>query len=334
MKKSKYLIYILFLLLTGCEKGCDDEPKQWTKYADNPVMEPGSSTSWDKETIGFGSVIYHNNKYHMWYTGGSTSDLVYRWRIGHATSDDGITWTRDTKNPVLVEGTAGSWDSDIAFIPKVMVINNTFHMWYTGHKGRNANSNFQIGHATSTDGSTWTKDANNPVLTIGSAGTWENSWINMGDVLYAGTKYHLWYSGCDTLSGWVKIGHATSTDGLTWIKDPANPVLVAEGSGSWENKRVELPSVVFNGTIYHMWYSGGSAPFRWKIGHATSTDGINWTKDPENPVLSIGSSGTWDSGSVACMSVLDISGTKYEMWYFGSNIGVSSCIGHAELPHN
>ena len=330
MKKLRIVLLLLILLLSGCCKN-DDKP-EWTKYASNPVMQPGSSTSWDKETIGLGSVVYFNNKYHMWYTGGSTTDYTYRWRIGHATSDDGIIWTKDPSNPVLDKGPAGNWDEYFVYGPRVMVINNTFHMWYAGKKNKFSVGNIQIGHATSTDGSTWTKDPANPVLKLGSAGTWDNSWIFTGEVLNDGTKYHMWYSGCDTLSAWVKIGHATSTDGLTWTKDPSNPVLVADGSGGWEYQRVENPSVLFDGAVYHVWYSGGSAPFRWKIGYATSADGINWTKDLSNPVLSTGPSGAWDSQSVACMSVLDSSG-KYKMWYFGSKLNVSTCIGYAELPH-
>lgn len=204
-------------------------------------------------------------------------------------------------------------------------------MWYTGHKGTSGYRNFQIGHATSTDGSTWTKDANNPVLTMGSAGTWDKSWICLGSVLYDGTKYHLWYSGCDSSRVGVKMGHATSTNGLTWTKDPANPVLESLTAGNWDYSRIDYPSVLFDGAVYHMWYSGGSIPFKWKIGHATSTDGINWTKDTETPVLVPGPSGTWDSYSVAGMSVLS-SGLKYKMWYFGSKLNVSTCIGYAEKP--
>jgi predicted GH43/DUF377 family glycosyl hydrolase len=331
MKKSKYLIYILFLLLTGCEKCCDDEPEQWTKYADNPVMQPGSSTSWDKETVCLGSVIYYGNKYHMWYTGGSSINLTYRWRIGHATSDDGITWIKDINNPVLKEDTPGKWDEHFVHTPKVMVINGTFHMWYTGHKNKFSIGNEKIGHATSPDGSIWTKDANNPVLTVGSSGSWENSWISVGAVLFDNTKYHMWYSGGDTITGIVKIGHATSTDGLTWTKDPSNPVLSQGSSSSWDYPRVELPAVLFDGAVYNMWYSGGSSIFNWKIGHATSANGVNWTKDPSNPVLSKGQAGAWDSKSVATMSVIENSG-KYKMWYFGSKLNVSTCIGYAEKP--
>ena len=36
----------------------------------------------------------------------------------------------------------------------------------------------------------------------------------------------------------------------------------------------------------------------YRIGHATSPDGINWTKDANNPVLDLGPTGYWDNGLV------------------------------------
>ena len=145
----------------------------------------------------------------------------------------------------------------------------------------------------------------------------------------------MWYGAWNGIYGssWnqIRIGHATSTDGLIWTKDPANPVLVAD-AGTWDNPRVDFPTVIFDGSTYHMWYSGGSM-YSWKIGYATSTDGSNWTKDPSNPVLTTGKAGTWDSKSVATMSVIDNSG-KYKMWYFGSEQANYASIGYAEMPHD
>lgn len=325
-----WVVFLVALISTSFCKNDDHDTDliEWTKYPGNPVMLPGSATDWDKEFVGLGSVIYYGNKYHMWYTGGSFAGIL---RIGHATSPDGITWTKDINNPVLDKGTAGSWDENLVHCPKVIIINSTFHMWYTGHSGKRNNFGFQIGHASSPDGITWTKDANNPVLPMGPNGAWDHSWVSVGSVLYDGTKYHLWYSGFDTLSVGVKIGHATSPDGLTWTKDPSNPVLVPE-TPLWDSPRVEFPSVIFDGTNYNIWYSGGGY-FTWKIGYATSTDGSNWTKDPSNPVLSTGKAGSWDSRSVATMSVIDNSG-KFKMWYFGSKAEGFASIGYAEKPYN
>lgn len=330
MKKSKYLIYILFLLLTGCEKR-DLRPSwtDWTKYPGNPVLVPGSATDWDREFVGFGSVIYHGGKYHMWYSGGSfTSNLL----IGHATSDDGIIWTKDINNPVLNPGPAGSWDENWIHLPSVLVINNTFHMWYTGHKGTNRSFDFQIGHATSSDGITWTKDPNNPVLTRGATGAWDYAWIAGPSVIYDGSKYHLWYGAYDG-TNMIRFGHATSSDALTWTKDPSNPVLGRGYSTSWDYPRVDSPCVIFDGETFHMFYSGGNY-FTWKIGYATSTDGSIWTKYASNPVLLPGQTGSWDSRAIMPMTVMDSSGVKYKMWYQGSKEENFGSIGYAEaLPH-
>jgi predicted GH43/DUF377 family glycosyl hydrolase len=325
MKQLSCLLIILILLLSGCCK--NNENPEWIKNAD-PVMLPGSGTDWDRESVGAGSVIYHSNKYHMWYTGGPLLSETY---IGYATSPDGIIWTKDNNNPVLAKGTAGSWEESFVHNSKVMVINNTFHMWYTAHKGIDGSFDFQIGHATSADGVTWIKDPNNPVLKRGSSGSWDYAWISVGSVLYDGTRYHLYYMGYNGINS-IRIGHATSSDGLTWTKDPSNPVLVSGSNGDWDNPRVDFPTVIFDGTTYHMWYSGGDY-FKWKIGYATSTNGSNWTKSSSNPVLSTGQPGNWDYRSVTAMSVIDNSG-KYKMWYWGSRQENYGSIGYAELPHD
>ena len=57
----------------------------------------------------------------------------------------------------------------------------------------------------------------------------------------------------------------------------------------WDGLRIETPSVVKVGQTYHMYYSGtntaNATAGTYQIGHATSTDGTNWTKDPDNPVV-------------------------------------------------
>ena len=70
-----------------------------------------------------------------------------------------------------------------------------------------------------------------------------------------------------------------------------------------------------------MWYWSG-----WQIGRATSSDGILWTKDASNPVLSEGQSGK----AVAQPNVL-LEGGTYKMW-FRQGPADDSSIGYAESP--
>jgi hypothetical protein len=127
----------------------------------------------------------------------------------------------------------------------------------------------------------------------------------------------MYYDGSDL--GIECIGHATSEDGSTWIKDPLNPVIVIGSPGSWDELQV-FPmggSIIYDGNIFKMWYGGGNSYSRWRIGYATSSDGVTWTKDEQhNPVLNFSETGEWDGYSVIPGSVI-YDGTAYHMWYCG-----------------
>ncbi len=81
---------------------------------------------------------------------------------------------------------------------------------------------------------------------------------------------------------------------------------------------------------YKMWYSGyrvTGATSPAYIGYATSSDGINWTKDVRNPVLGPGTA-AWEAGGVYGCTVMPISG-GYRMWYSAYDAQGISRIGYA-----
>lgn len=60
--------------------------------------------------------------------------------------------------------------------------------------------------------------------------------------------------------------------------------------GSFDDTRTETPAVVKLGNTWHMYYSGcgttvGGCAGVYHMGHATSADGLQWTRDPLGPVL-------------------------------------------------
>jgi len=244
----------------------------WTKDSLNPVLDIGSLGSFDQVNACIPSVIYipvvagnGGGTFHMWYDGYSGITE----QIGHATSLDGSTWSKDPLNPVVENGSSGSFDQFEAFPMAGSVIfdGNIFKMWYggVGIQGK-----YRIGYATSPDGSVWTKDiANNPVLTEGTSGMWDDYGVVPGTVMYNGSEYRIWYSGCVDDYRW-RVGHATSTDGITWTRDPYNPVLDYGTLGSWDYQQAWGASVLFDEEdwTYKMWYTGG--PFNdGRIGYAT-----------------------------------------------------------------
>lgn len=64
------------------------------------ALYPGNGEEPDADGVWTGSVIYGEGKYHAFYTG-YNYHIAKQQTICHATSDDGITWTKDAANPVI-----------------------------------------------------------------------------------------------------------------------------------------------------------------------------------------------------------------------------------------
>jgi predicted GH43/DUF377 family glycosyl hydrolase len=317
--KNFSLLLIVFLLLQLSSIA----QTKWNKYTGNPVLDVASPGEWDSWRVGHPDVYFDGTTYKMWYTGTMPTGPPYG-LVGLATSTDGINWDKDTSNPILT-GDSGAWDSEQVGLPVVIFNDNTYKMWYGG---LDANFNFRIGYATSPDGITWEKHVGNPVINIGSTGSWEEIGVVPSSVIFDGAIYKMWYDGFDVNFD-SRIGYATSLDGITWIKDTLhNPVLPLGPPGSWDDIAVGNADVLFDGTWYHMRYSGDNgASFR--IGYATSSDGINWDKDSSNPVLNPGLPGSCDDFGVGHPRVIS-DGTIYQMWFLCADVSGYGRIGYAE----
>lgn len=319
--KKIYIVILLAILSIGTYG-----QTFWIKHSGNPVLTNGTRQDWDWKLQRIGSVVFLDSIYHMWYNATDDPDVL---RVGHATSPDGYSWTKDPDNPVFAQGSEGSWDQSLAVCGAVILVKDTLHMWYTGHNGSWSNSG--IGHATSTDGVNWTRDPINPVLPLEPEGNWGMEWFRINEVVYDGTTYHMWYEGGKLTYENHGIGHATSINGSTWTRDLQNPVLTPGTPADWDNPIAGTPGVVFDGSLFHMWYAGGgyTSGSHSEIGYAFSTDGSDWTKYDENPVIKV-SSGSWDGSALDACNVIDSAGIKYKMWYRGRLWGVSREYGYAE----
>ena len=100
---------------------------------------------------------------------------------------------------------------------------------------------------------------------------------------------------------------------VAWTPIPDNPVFAGTARDTWDRKIRERGYILpgDDGTL-HLWYTGyaGDRPATMSLGHATSPDGVHWTRDPENPIFS----GSW----VEDMCVVRHDGT-YFMFAEGKN---------------
>ena len=137
------------------------------KDPNNPVLNIGSSTSWDYPRVQASSVIYNPNTatYYMFYCGG----YFLSWKIGYATSPSiNGPWTKNPSNPNFTP-TPSAWDSYYVGFPSVIYDGNTnnYKMWYNGNNAPGAG---KIGLATSlvvpVELTTFTASANGKEVTL------------------------------------------------------------------------------------------------------------------------------------------------------------------------
>jgi regulation of enolase protein 1 (concanavalin A-like superfamily) len=194
-------------------------------------------------------------------------------------------------------------------------------MWYAGV---DTNGVTRIGYAMSPDGVAWTKYGSNPVLSVGDSGSWEDEDVTEPTVLKVGSTYHMWYRGTDGMTS--RIGHATSSDGITWSKDTANPVLDVGSPGVWDWLHTYGPSVIRYNDVFLMWYSGETLPRASQTGYALSSDGSAWTRG--GMLIPEGTSSAFDADSADYPSVM-AEGDGFKVWYSGLNNSGDYTIGYA-----
>ncbi len=271
------MVYVL-LLLTQTE---------WTKYSGNPVMT--REGNFYENAIGSPSVIFLRDTFRMYYAAGGQDG---RGRISYAYSTDGINWVKyDSATPVLEPDTS-SWDSHFLDTPEI-IYDGQYRLYYFGDSDNDPPGG-AIGVAVSSDGINWSRPVLSPVVAPGGPGDWDGLFLESPTVVYDSSSgnYFMYFSGVDTT--WrVRIGGAVSPDGISWSKLPSNPLITPGGPSDWDGFAVATPTVIKRDTLFEMWYCGasvsdiaadGDVDTIW-IGYATSTDGINWTKHPENPLF-------------------------------------------------
>ncbi len=291
----------------------------------------------------------HAAPYKMWY--GTSSQ-----RTGLATSNDGLTWT---DQGVVTMPTPG-YHATVEYYPAGFAGAGSggnpssstmyYRMWFW--PGVITYSVNDIRYAESADGFTWFNDQplqNGAVpIVTGNSPDWNRGSYGPCDVLYnpgasnSGTDwtFTLYYDG--TTGGTESIGLAFSADGIAWTgydadsDGDADPVLTGTFvAGDWDYDYVSRATIIKTGSAsYEMWYSGGTGTINHGIGHATSSDGIHWTRDPANLILHRDDTGypgqPWRSNRTYCPAVIQAN-SVYKMWFAGRSPSGNYAIGYATL---
>lgn len=232
-----------------------------------------------------------------------------------AVSEEPYRVFKKTNAVVLDVGDRGNFDSTHAKYPSILRVNDSWWMWYNGR----ANDRFtgSIGLAIGNDGVHWKKQNDgNPVFKHGDPGTFDSTKVDHPTVLHFGGKFHMWYTAGDAASRYT-IGYATSIDGRQWKRENGGrPVLGPGKKGQFDDQMVLHPAVARDQRgLLHLWYNGVGPQKSFRVGHATSRDGVDWTRANQGkPVLQPSRVGPFDEGYVYNVFVM-LEGEQFHMWY-------------------
>jgi predicted GH43/DUF377 family glycosyl hydrolase len=169
------------------------------------------------------------------------------------------------------------------YAPDIIYDDGLYQMWYGGQSDDGHDS---ILYATSTDGKNWTKFG-----TVIPTGT--NNHVNDPSVVKVNGIYYMYYSVAPVRE-MDEVWGATSVNGINWtIMGPM--ILPDTDAERWDSLKVGRPSVLYQDGLFKMWFDGSqrnatdatqvrSGTGR-HVGYATSSNGYNWTKWANNPIV-------------------------------------------------
>jgi len=213
------------------------------------VLSPNAESGWEDD-VNRPSVIHTPDGYHMWYTGQAGGHSY----IGHAVSQDGITWRRVQRSPVL--SPEEPWEKVAVMCPHVIWdgLDRIYRMWYSGGEQYEPDA---IGYATSLDGNVWAKHPTNPIFVAEKANTWERHKVTACQVVRDGEWYVMLYIGFRDQDH-AQIGMARSRDGVvSWERCPTNPIIrPGRDQDAWDSDAVYKPFALYDEGEWLLWYNG------------------------------------------------------------------------------
>jgi len=231
------------------------------------------------------------------------------------------------ERPILELGGLGEFDEFGTYPVSVIRADGLLRAYYAGWtRCESVPFNTAIGCAVSDDGgATFRKLGRGPVLSYSPdepfvlSGPKVRRFGGRCQLFYiAGRKWKVVDGRPEPV---YKIRMATSLDGVSWQK--AGRDLIE--SRVEEDEAQASPDVFHSGGKYHMFfcyrYSSGfrGREFGYRIGYASSTDLLHWTRDDSKAGIDVSPHG-WDSEMISYPHVFEVDGTIY-MAYLGNQVG-------------
>lgn len=176
-----------------------DQGETFKRIGDGPIV---SATLHEPVLVGDPFVKIINGQFHMWYLFGlgwkkyseqGEPDRIYK--IGHATSVDGIQWEKEEGIQIIPDFIG---PDECQALPTIMHFNDRYHMFFCYRNSfdfrKNKNNAYRLGYAYSTDLKKWTRDDTQAGLDV-SKNDWDSDMICYPHVFNVDDRIYLLYNG-------------------------------------------------------------------------------------------------------------------------------------------
>ncbi len=316
MSKRHILVALVAVWCSMVAVGGNVQPAHASQLEDQPA--PGLPYC-DQFHAEYPAVVKVGDTYYAYYSG-----FGCKWQLFYATSRDGVHF--DKQGQINI---ADGWADQRAF-PFVMYTAGVFRLYYGGGLP------YRIGYAESRDGVNFTARAQ-PVLDVGGAGQWDsdqlvrpsvvevspfanNLWQRLSLANPPSHLYLMYYNGFGNDQS--AVGLAYSSDGITWQRYAANPI-VTSPTGIYTSF-----ALVAAGTTYLYYHTDNG------IYLMLSADGLDFKPYSPDPILTPSTTDGWDAGLVYGAFVRPDDSGGYVMYYngIGQPDGNYGMVGMATSP--
>ena len=177
----------------------DDNGLTFQKLGSGPIL---SSSLNEPFLVGDAFVKVYDDVFHMWYMFGtqwkqysenSPPDRTYK--IGHATSIDGIDWKKEDGRQIIPDKLN---NNESMALPSVIKIDSRYHMFFCYRESsdfrKSSSRGYRIGYAYSDDLVNWTRDDDNVGLDT-SDGSWDSDMLCYPHVFKCDDRIYMLYNG-------------------------------------------------------------------------------------------------------------------------------------------
>ncbi len=224
--------------------------QDWTKIGE---INPLKNADYEQKGICAPSAIVIKGKVHLFYQtyGNGAKDAIC-----HATSPDGINFTRNATNPIFKAN--GNWNCGRAIDAEIFKFKGKYLLYFATRDPQFRQQILGVAIApgnTNFNREAWTQISTKRMLELEYP--WEGNCTEGASIIKRNGKLYMFYAA-NYNNAPQQIGVAESSNGIVWKKLSDKPFLANGKKGEWNSSESGHPHIFDNGKSSFLFYQGNS----------------------------------------------------------------------------